>query len=402
MIRIVFIKKYIKFLILAIFLLFVLTIFPLVIKAWVGPTEDPTGGQPNVKNFCEALIFDSTLSPPGNVQVEPLSLTEARVSWSANPLAHSYRVSMGTETEGPYGQVDIVEHPADFLDVLELSSDGEYYFVVEVSTNGEKWSNYSDEVYIKMPVTPGAPTGLEIDIYSETALDLEWVAPENDGGADITGYKIERKTTGDYSTIVENTGNADTIYRNTGLTENTEYTYRVSTITVVESSPSNEKSKFTGHCVSTTASCLSGYTSILGGSQSGCATVGPVTSPYPGSGDNRYRIVSNEQTLTESGCHGSSTQTRTRQPQISTDAATSYTWTGTPVNCRICQNGAACRWRSRFYVLYGDTIHHCQNNGHTCRSDCWLDCTTNSGCAVCAYNRSCENLSATSRWCCRN
>lgn len=183
------------------------------------------------------MIFDSTLSPPGNVQVVPLSLTEARVSWTTAVGAHSYRVSAAGEEGGPYSEADIVEHPGAFLDVEGLASEGEYYFVVQVSLDGEKWSNYSEEAYIKMPTTPGAPTGLDIDIYSETALDLEWVAPEDDGGANITGYKIERKTTGDYSTVVENTGSADTTYRNTGLEENTEYTYRVSTITVVESSP---------------------------------------------------------------------------------------------------------------------------------------------------------------------
>ncbi len=371
--------------------------------AWLKPTEHPPHGNLSLKQIKPWLCWDQSILPPQTVTTTPLSLTSMRLQWSATSGMHSYRVSMSQLEEGPFTEVDILEHPTGHLDLTGLLSDSDYYFVVQASTNGIAWSEYSDVAHIKMPIIPGAPTGLTVSIYSETALDLSWTAPSNNGGASITGYKIERQTSGgSWSTIVANTGNANTTYRSTGLTTNTEYGYRVSTITVVESNPSSASSKFAGHCYTTTGSCDSGYTSILGGSQSGCATVGPVTSPYPGSGNNRYRILSNDQTLTTT-CSTVGTEQRTRQAQLSTNSGTSYAFAGSAVNCRNCLRGSDCRW---------NTIWYLSSNRCWTSSACTTVTAANSGgclCSIkcgsmttCSWNRSCSDQSATIRWCCRN
>ena len=41
---------------------------------------------------------------------------------------------------------------------------------------------------------PGAPTSLTATADGETEIDLSWIAPSDDGGADISGYKIEVST----------------------------------------------------------------------------------------------------------------------------------------------------------------------------------------------------------------
>ena len=78
---------------------------------------------------------------------------------------------------------------------------------------------------------PGAPTGLTATANGQTQIDLSWNAPSSDGGADITGYRIEVSTNGSsWSDLVANTVSTATSYSHTGLTAGTTRHYRVSAI----------------------------------------------------------------------------------------------------------------------------------------------------------------------------
>ncbi len=106
------------------------------------------------------------------------------------------------------------------------------------------------------PTEPDPPTSLSA-IKNETAphstIDLFWTAPADDGGAAITGYKIERESPvdGGWATLVADTGDATTTYSNTGLTTYTQYNYRVSAINSVGTGdPSNEANVTTTNILS--------------------------------------------------------------------------------------------------------------------------------------------------------
>ena len=90
------------------------------------------------------------------------------------------------------------------------------------------------------PLTaPGAPTGLNATANGPTQIDLQWVAPNNDGGAEITGYKIEASTDDgvNFTDLVADTGNADLTYSHTGLQSGQTRHYRVSAINSVGTGP---------------------------------------------------------------------------------------------------------------------------------------------------------------------
>ena len=78
---------------------------------------------------------------------------------------------------------------------------------------------------------PGAPTGLSATADGQTEIDLSWTEPSDDGGADITGYKIEVSTNASsWSNLVANTNSTSTSYSHTGLTAGSTRHYRVSAI----------------------------------------------------------------------------------------------------------------------------------------------------------------------------
>ena len=78
---------------------------------------------------------------------------------------------------------------------------------------------------------PGKPTGLTATADGQTEIDLSWTAPPDNGGANITGYKIEVSTNGSsWSDLVADTDSTSTSYSHTGLTAGSTRHYRVSAI----------------------------------------------------------------------------------------------------------------------------------------------------------------------------
>ena len=79
---------------------------------------------------------------------------------------------------------------------------------------------------------PGQVTGLAAAERGDTTIRLTWTAPADDGGADITGYRIEESDDGGtsdaWAVLVASTGTTATTYDDTGLAAGTTRHYRVS------------------------------------------------------------------------------------------------------------------------------------------------------------------------------
>ena len=78
---------------------------------------------------------------------------------------------------------------------------------------------------------PGAPTGLTASANGPTQIDLSWSGPSDDGGAAITGYRIEVSADRSaWSDLVGDSGSTSTTHSHTGLTAGATRHYRVSAI----------------------------------------------------------------------------------------------------------------------------------------------------------------------------
>ena len=78
---------------------------------------------------------------------------------------------------------------------------------------------------------PDAPTGLTATAVTSTRIDLFWLAPAYDGGAAVTGYRIEVSEDGTaWTDLVINTGSRATTFPHTDLLPGSKRHYRVSAI----------------------------------------------------------------------------------------------------------------------------------------------------------------------------
>ena len=106
-----------------------------------------------------------------------------------------------------------------------------HYRVSAINSAGTGPASDSDSATTDASTKPGKPTGLTATADGQTEIDLSWTAPSDDGGADITGYRIEVSTDGSsWSDLEADTGSTSTSYSHTGLSAASTRHYRVSAI----------------------------------------------------------------------------------------------------------------------------------------------------------------------------
>jgi hypothetical protein len=113
-----------------------------------------------------------------------------------------------------------------------------YYQVAAINAIGTgAYSSVSSAIQVPAGAA-GAPTGVS-GVHGDAQVALSWTAPTDDGGAAVTGYRIERSPNGvnSWTVVSANTGSTTTSRTVTGLTNGQSYYFRVAAINSIDTGP---------------------------------------------------------------------------------------------------------------------------------------------------------------------
>ncbi|MDE2589568.1 MAG: fibronectin type III domain-containing protein, partial [Patescibacteria group bacterium] len=180
--------------------------------------------------------------PPTNIAATSVSTSQINLSWTApSGTINGYKIERSQDNGNTWSTIvaNTTTTATTYSDT-GLLSNTYYYRISSLSIGGT--SNPS--TIASATTIPTPPTNLSSSAVSTSQINLSWTAPLGT----ILGYKIERSTDGIiFSTIIANTTTAATTYSDTGLSSNTLYTYRISSLGLAStiSSPSGTTSMTT-------------------------------------------------------------------------------------------------------------------------------------------------------------
>ena len=121
-----------------------------------------------------------------------------------------------------------------------------HYRVSAINSEGTGPVSNSDSATTNAATKPGRPAGMSATSDGQTEIDLSWTAPSDNGGASITGYRIEASTNGSsWNDLVADTNSTSTSYSHTGLAAGSTRHYRVSAINSEGTGPASDSDSAT-------------------------------------------------------------------------------------------------------------------------------------------------------------
>ena len=189
-------------------------------------------------NFAESLTSDATAvisSGPsvGTVTSGMITQTSAVITVTiANPDTNTQTVNLqykrNADTNWTSGGARSTVSAAVTFTLSSLTGNTDYD--VRASLDSTFASGVVTATFKTSPVKPAPPTGVAITTEGNGELTVGWTAPTENGGSDITGYKVQWKSGTQSFGTARSTLTADgaaTSYTIPSLTNGTEYTVRV-------------------------------------------------------------------------------------------------------------------------------------------------------------------------------
>ncbi|XP_052825204.1 twitchin isoform X2 [Octopus bimaculoides] len=193
------------------------------------------------------IVLSGPARPEGPLEVSNITKDSATLTWKApadkgGSDITGYVVEKFDPTKGKWEKVSNAVSGTK-VTVPKLQDGHEYKFrVMAENVHGLSEPLETDKSIIaKNPFNePHPPSQPTIVDHDRTHIDLKWDKPENDGGAPITGYDIERKETKSNRWVkVNRSPVSETNFTDDKVVEGKEYEYRVKAVNKAgESDPS--------------------------------------------------------------------------------------------------------------------------------------------------------------------
>jgi hypothetical protein len=184
-----------------------------------------TGFNSNYSNEVSAITLPDFPAVPTELKVTTVGKTKISLEWTDNANNESgFKIERKLSSASAYKWIATAGPNATNFTNTGLSSNTTYSYRVQ-SYNAAGNLGYSNVVEVTtLPNVPIAPSNLTATAVNAGKINLAWT----DNSNDETGFKIERKigVAGTYAQIA-NVGANVKSYSNTGLSQNTNYFYRV-------------------------------------------------------------------------------------------------------------------------------------------------------------------------------
>ena len=163
----------------------------------------------------------------------------AQLTWSApadngGSAITEYIISRGVMGESGWVTIHVPGSSTFAYNDTGLTN-GKWYLYYIMAVNGIGNGNWASADAIPAAILPAAPQSLAATV-NNGQVTLTWAAPSDDGGSNITAYRIYRGTSAGAETWVANVTNVLT-WTDLNVTAGTTYYYKVSAVNAVGEGP---------------------------------------------------------------------------------------------------------------------------------------------------------------------
>lgn len=181
-----------------------------------------SSGDSDYSNEYSATTTGVVPAAPSYLTATAVSSSRIDLTWNDNSSNESgFKIERKKAGEN-YTQITTVGANATSYNDTGLADNTKHYYRV-LAYNSSGNSTYSNEVSATTGTVPSAPSNLTATVLSSNTIKLTW----DDNSSNETGFLVERKKAGGIYIRIATVDANTTTCTNFGLSDNTEYYYRV-------------------------------------------------------------------------------------------------------------------------------------------------------------------------------